>query len=52
MRHLWKWHRGEDLDKESGLTHLAHAAWGCFTLIWYTKHRSDLDDRSIDTESK
>ena len=26
MRHLWAWWRGEETDKESGLSHLDHAA--------------------------
>lgn len=25
LRHVWDWWRGEDLDKESGIHHLAHA---------------------------
>ena len=25
QRHLWAWKRGEELDEESGLPHLAHA---------------------------
>ena len=31
LRHLLAWGRGEDLDKESGLPHLAHA--GCCVLM-------------------
>lgn len=45
MRHLIAWWRGEDLDKESGLSHLAHAAWQCIALLWYSKHRPEFDDR-------
>jgi len=37
MRHLWSFWKGEYNDKESGLPHLAHAAWGCFTLLFYNK---------------
>ena len=47
MRHLWAWWRGEELDQESGLSHLAHAAWNIITLLEYTqdnKYRS-FDDR-------
>jgi hypothetical protein len=47
MRHLWSWWRGTEIDKESGLRHLAHAAWGCFTLLEFT-HRgtfTPFDDR-------
>ena len=45
MRHLWAFWRGEDNDPESGLPHLAHAAWGCFTLLEYSNIHGNLDDR-------
>jgi hypothetical protein len=45
MRHLWKWWSGEDDDRESGLPHLAHAAWGCFALLEYGHTWRSLDDR-------
>lgn len=35
MRHIYKWAIGEVYDSESGLHHLAHAAFGCFTLMEY-----------------
>jgi len=34
MRHLAAWRRGEKIDEESGLPHLAHAATCCFFLLW------------------
>lgn len=45
MRHLWKFWNGEEIDQESGLPHVSHAAWGCFTLHHYMKHRREYDDR-------
>lgn len=45
MRHLWAWLRGEDLDPESGLPHLAHATFGCFALLEYRQTHPELDDR-------
>lgn len=45
MRHAWAFWRGEDNDSESGLPHLAHAAWHCFTLMWFMDNRKDKDDR-------
>ena len=46
MRHLTKWVSGVDLDKESGLSHLAHAACNLFFLMAYqAQGRDDLDDR-------
>lgn len=45
MRHLWAFWRGEDLDKESGLPHPIHAAWGCFTLVAYWNRKLGTDDR-------
>lgn len=44
-RHLWSYWRGEDVDTESGMTHLAHAAWGCFTLMEFERTHKELDDR-------
>lgn len=46
MRHAWAFWRGEELDKESGLPHLAHAAWHCFVLQEFTNDYPDKDDRS------
>lgn len=37
MRHLLAWFRGEDDDKESGLSHLAHAACNIMMLLRYGK---------------
>lgn len=45
MRHLWKFWRGEWADEESEMPHLAHAAWGCFTLLEYAVTRREFDDR-------
>lgn len=35
LRHLLAFQSGEDIDPESGLPHLVHAAWNCITLRWY-----------------
>jgi len=45
FRHVWAWVRGEKFDSESGLHHLAHAAWNCMTLMEYEKHKIGVDDR-------
>ena len=45
QRHLNSFWGGEDLDRESGLCHLAHAAWGCLTLLEFTKTATQHDDR-------
>jgi hypothetical protein len=45
LRHVWKWFRGEKFDKESGLHHLAHAAWNCITLMEYERNQIGIDDR-------
>jgi len=45
FRHVWKWVRGEKFDDESGLHHLAHAAWNCFTLMEYERNNIGVDDR-------
>ena len=45
LRHVWKWFRGERDDDESGLHHLAHAAWNCIALMEYERNKIGTDDR-------
>lgn len=45
LRHLYKWLRGEKYDDESGIHHLAHAAWNCFALIEFEENNIGIDDR-------
>lgn len=45
LRHIGDYVEGRDLDPESKLEHLAHAACDLLFLIWMRKHRPDLDDR-------
>lgn len=47
QRHLNAFWRGEDHDKESGLMHLAHAAWHCLALMWFHKYSVGTDDRLV-----
>ena len=45
LRHLYAFWRGQIRDEESGLSHLAHAAWGCLTLMVYWEECIGEDDR-------
>jgi hypothetical protein len=45
QRHLNDFWAGENLDPETGLPHVIHAAWGCLALAEYLKTRPDRDDR-------
>ncbi len=49
MRHLWAFWRGDRLDPESQLPHLAHAAWCVLALLHYDECGTQYnkhDDRS------
>ena len=46
MRHMFAFWEGEDLDPESGCSHVGHAAWHCLTLLWFMQHYKDGDDRA------
>lgn len=45
QRHLLAWWGGEDLDPESGHSHLAHALCGLVFLLTYAEEHRELDDR-------
>lgn len=45
QRHLLAWLEGEDLDKETGLSHLAHAGCNILFLLEQVIHRTGKDDR-------
>lgn len=45
MRHIMAYNDGEDLDPESGLSHLAHAACCIMFLLEFEKTHPELDDR-------
>lgn len=45
LRHLFAWERGEDMDPDSELGHLAHAATCMLFLMEMETTRRDLDDR-------
>ncbi len=44
-RHLASFIRGEDLDTESGLPHLAHLVYDALILLDYQENHKELDDR-------
>lgn len=45
LRHIHAYNDGEDLDPESGLSHLAHAGCCIMFALWMAKNRPDMDDR-------
>jgi hypothetical protein len=45
LRHLHAFNDGEDIDPESGLSHLAHLGCCVMFLLGMQKARPDLDDR-------
>lgn len=47
MRHSWAWWKGEELDQESGLSHLSHAACNLMFLLAYSKRLVGKDTRSV-----
>ena len=45
QRHLTAWWGGEDIDEETGSSHLAAVAWHAFTLLTFIDEHPDFDDR-------
>lgn len=52
LRHLNKYWGGEVIDPESGLPHLAHVVFGCFSLMEYQQTHPELDDRDKEGSTK
>ena len=48
LRHIFAFMRGENLDPESGLNHLAHAICCLSMVIHFQKHGTGTDDRYIE----
>jgi hypothetical protein len=48
LRHTYAFIKGEDKDKESGISHLAHAGANILFLLWYQQHRKEFDNRIKD----
>lgn len=46
-RHEMAFWKGEYLDPESGLPHLAHAAWHCLALMAFYEQNLGTDDRFV-----
>jgi hypothetical protein len=44
-RHLAAYNSGEDVDPESGLSHIAHSLCCLYFLVWMAENRPDMDDR-------
>jgi hypothetical protein len=45
QRHLTAWWAGEDIDDETGSSHVAAVAWHAFTLLTFIAEHPDFDDR-------
>lgn len=46
MRHAWLWWLRKDIDEESGMNHMVHAAWNALILVTYIlRHMDEFDDR-------
>jgi hypothetical protein len=50
LRHLFAFWEGQDLDEESGISHLAHLGCCVQFLIYYQKKNKGVDDRPKDTQ--
>ena len=44
-RHLNLWWRGEDIDPDNCMPHLAAVAWHAFTLLEFSRTHPEKDDR-------
>lgn len=45
LRHLTQWWQGEDVDQETGSSHLIAVAWHALALAWFQRWSKGTDDR-------
>ena len=45
QRHMWQWWNREDIDEETGSSHLTAAAWHMFVLYHFATSHPELDNR-------
>lgn len=45
QRHLMQFNSGEDIDNQSNLSHVAHAATNLCFLLWMIQNKQEMDDR-------
>lgn len=45
QRHAWQFWNGEDVDPETGVSHLASVIWNAMALLLFTQTHPELDDR-------
>lgn len=50
LRHIFAFMRGEDCDRETGLSHLAHAGCCIMFLLEYFLTKNGVDDRWIESD--
>lgn len=50
LRHIYAFNDGEDVDNETGLSHLSHARCNLAILLYYIEHGKGEDDRGEDSE--
>lgn len=51
QRHVFAYESGEDIDPESGLSHIGHIQCNAMFLAYMAKFRPDLDDRYKEKEN-
>ena|SRR5271166_1147184 len=51
-RHLGQFNSGEDIDKESGISHIAHLAACSIMLLDFIREHKELDDRYVPSDNK
>ena len=47
LRHMFAWWSGEDNDKQTGISHLAHAMCNLLFMMYHFKYNKQSDDRPI-----